>query len=170
MLTKLMLLTALITNLLACRPFFFGGKYKFGETKHLQEVEEALREDRFNDAIAAYQAHIEDRLAEDDRPAWENPYFYYLLIGDIELRRGEVDKALKAYELAESNGVADELVADRYRSVGRWYEEKQELQSAIEVLSRYKDRDPLLIEAILDRLAKELTRLEDSKEKPAAGL
>ena len=45
------------------------------------------------------------RLGRKDRPEWENPYFYQILMGDIQLSRGQPDEALAMYQEAEKNGV-----------------------------------------------------------------
>jgi tetratricopeptide (TPR) repeat protein len=104
-----------------------------------------------------YREHISNRLEVADRPEWENPYFYLLNVGDIELKRGDVDKALAAYEEAERQRVDLPLVADRYRAVAVWYEEHGQLQKALEVLTKYREKDPLIFDSMLDRVARELT-------------
>jgi tetratricopeptide (TPR) repeat protein len=102
------------------------------------------------------------RLKVPKRPEWENPYFYLILIGDIQLGQGLIEEAEKSYALAEESKVDEYLVSDRFRGIARWYEEQGKLSEAIEFLGRYRDRDPLLYESMLDRLAKELTLKEDS--------
>mgnify|MGYP006297132575 CR=1 FL=1 len=107
-----------------------------------------------------YREHISNRLEVTDRPEWENPYFYLLNVGDIELNRGEVDKALAAYQEAEREKVELPLVADRYRAVASWYEEHGQLERALEILTKYRDKDPLIFDSMLDRVARELTESE----------
>ena len=127
----------------------------------LSEAEEAFKAGKFDIAIALYEEHIRRRTAIDDRPSWENPKFYLIFIGDIEVSRGDIAAALKRYEEAEASLVSRELIADRYRSVARWYEEHNRLEEAFEVLKKYRERDPLLFDAMLDRIAKEISRRED---------
>jgi tetratricopeptide (TPR) repeat protein len=103
---------------------------------------------------------MESRLAATDRPEEENPYFYLLLMGDVELSRGDTVKALAFYEEAEQKGVASPLTADRYRAVAAWHEEHGQLKEAIDLLSKYRDRDDLLFDSMLDRIAKKLTLQE----------
>lgn len=129
-----------------------GGAYK------LREAEEYLRQERYDDAISAYQAHMEERLKLRNRPDWENPYFYYLLIGDIELGRDRVDDALHAYQLAEQHHIHRSLISDRYRYVANWYEKHGEYEKALELLTQHRELDPLLFDATLDRIAKALIR------------
>jgi predicted Zn-dependent protease len=105
--------------------------------------------------------HVEDRLADKDRPEWENPYFYYLIIGDIKLRDNKVKEALASYEFAEAKKIDVQLVSDRYRYVAQWYEKQGKPDLAMEVLKKYRERDPLLFDAVLDRVAREITRKED---------
>lgn len=130
----------------------------------VREADELTRAQRYDEAIALYRAHMEERLSVPDRPQWENPYFYLLLIGDVQLGRGQVDAALATYQEAEREHVDAPLISDRYRAVGRWYEEHGELQQALDVLSEYRDRDPLLFDVMLDRIAKELTAREDGPQ------
>jgi tetratricopeptide (TPR) repeat protein len=129
---------------------------------NLQRAEEFLRQKKFDQAIAAYTQHMHNRLAYPQRPEWENPYFYLLLIGDVHLHQGAVDAALTAYAQAEQAQVDRSLISDRYRSVARWYEQHNDLRSALALLERYRDRDPLLIDAMLDRLSKALTVQEEA--------
>ena len=129
---------------------------------HLRKAEEFSRQGRIDEAISEYRTHMNERLSEKNRPEWENPYFYLLLIGDLEIRNGRVDDALKTYEEAEDKGVDKTLVSDRYRYVGSYLAERGDYQKAIEVLTRYRDRDPLLIDSMLDRLARKLVASQDS--------
>lgn len=128
------------------------------ESAQLHAAEELSSEGKPEEAIAAYRSHISERLETPERPEWENPYFYLLNIGDIELSRGNVDAALAAYEEAEREKVELPLVADRYRAVAAWYEEHGELQKALDVLTTYREKDPLIFDSMLDRVARELTK------------
>jgi tetratricopeptide (TPR) repeat protein len=136
-----------------------SGCFSSGPTE-LLEAEELSAEGKHDEAIAAYQEHIANRLEVADRPEWENPYFYLLNVGDIELSRGNVDKALVAYEEAERQKVELTLVADRYREVASWYEEHGQLEKALEILTTYREKDPLIFDSMLDRVARELTERE----------
>lgn len=128
--------------------------------RELLDAEALSDEGKYDEAIAAYQEHIANRLEVADRPEWENPYFYLLNVGDIELSRGHVDKALAAYEEAEREKVDLPLVADRYRAVASWHEEHGQLEKALEILTKYRDKDPLIFDSMLDRVARELTESE----------
>ena len=133
---------------------------------HLKRAEELSRDSRFDEAISEYRKHMEYRLSLKTRPADENPYFYLLLIGDVELGRGDPEEALKNYEEAEQRGVHNSLVSDRYRSVARWYEEHEQLNEALQILKKYRDRDDLLFDAVSDRIARELTAKEEQQASP----
>ncbi|MEN9845631.1 MAG: hypothetical protein RIS36_778 [Pseudomonadota bacterium] len=133
-----------------------SGCFSSGPTE-LLDAEELSTEGKHDDAIAMYREHITNRLQVTDRPEWENPYFYLLNVGDIELNRGHVDKALAAYEEAEGRKVELPLVADRYRAVATWYEKHGQLEKALEILTKYRNKDPLIFDSILDRVARELT-------------
>lgn len=131
------------------------------EPSLLQQAEELTRQDRIDDAINLYQEHIQTRLAVKDRPEWENPYFYLLIIGDLNLRSGRVEQALLAFNHAETEGVDRGLVSDRYRSVASWHERSGQLDLAISILIKYRDRDQLLFDSMLDRIAREKVKRED---------
>jgi tetratricopeptide (TPR) repeat protein len=136
--------------------FGIAGCFSSGPTE-LVDAEQLTRDGKPDEAIAAYREHIANRLEVSDRPEWENPYFYLLNVGDIELNRGKIDAALAMYEEAERQKVDPALVADRYRAVASWYEEHGELTKALEILTKYREKDPLIFDSMLDRVARELT-------------
>lgn len=138
------------------------GCFSSGESAALREAEELASEQKYDEAIAAYHEHIHERLEMTERPEWENPYFYLLMIGDIELSRGATQQALLDYEEAERQGISLSLVADRYRAVAAWYEERGALKEALEVLNKYHDRDSLIFDSMRDRIARELSRQESA--------
>ena len=121
------------------------------------------REHRYEEAIAEYHRHINDRLGVKNRPEWENPYLYLLDIGDIYLEQGDVEKALENYKLAEDKEVKESYVIDRYRYIATWYEKKGDLKSALKHLEKYRDKDPLLFDLMLDRISRQMVKEEDSK-------
>jgi tetratricopeptide (TPR) repeat protein len=129
----------------------------------LYRAEELSQQERHQDAIAAYREHIEDRLTESKRPEWENPYFYLLRIGDLQLRLDDPTEALKSYEQAEEQKVEASLISDRYRAVAHWYIERDRLQEAFDLLQKYRDRDSLLFDAMLDRVGRALTEKETAR-------
>lgn len=131
----------------------------------VRQAEELSRQGDYSSAITLYREHMQERLNVENRPEWENPYFYLLLIGDVQLGQGQPEAALATYEEAEQMKVEPTLISDRYRAVGRWYQEHGQSQKALEVLSKYRDRDSLLFDAMLDRIAKELTAKEDAEAK-----
>ncbi len=131
-------------------------------SSHLERAEEYSRKGQFDHAIEEYRDHMETRL-DADRPEWENPYFYLILIGDIQLGQNKPVEALSTFEEADNKGVDKYLVSDRIRSTARWYEQHDQLDDAIRVLSKFRDRDDLLFDAMLDRISKELVRREDSQ-------
>jgi len=140
----------------------------YSGAERVRRADELTREGQYDAAISMYREHMDERLLVSNRPDWENPFFYLLLIGDVQLGRGNPHDALSAYEEAESKKVDPSLISDRYRAVGRWYEEHDQLPQALEVLERYRDRDPLLFDAMLDRVAKKLTAQEDAESASSA--
>jgi tetratricopeptide (TPR) repeat protein len=119
---------------------------------------------KYEEAIAAYREHIAERAAVSDRPEWENPYIYLLDIGDIYLQQGNVEQALTTYESAAEHDVKAGYVNDRLRYIASWYEEHGELEKAIEHLQKYRERDELLFDLMLNRLARQLVAREEAQE------
>jgi len=149
-------------SLSGCRIFYYEGGLSHPYSYNLSKAEEKTREGKYDQAINFYKDHIEERLESKSRPKAENPFFYYLIIGDLELRQNSVEEALAAYELAEEKGVDKGLVSDRFRFVSSWYEKKGEYEKAVEILTRYNDRDPLLFDLVRDRIVREIIEAEDS--------
>ncbi len=150
----LLCLVALLSTA-GCSP---GRKGDFG---HLEKADELSRSGEYGKAIEEYRAHMNYRLALKKRPQWENPYFYLILIGDIQLGSGDVDAAEQSYIEARDKEVDPYLISDRFRGIARWYESKGDLKAAIAVLERYRPLDTMLYESMLDRLSRELTEKED---------
>lgn len=137
-----------------------------GSSSSLYRAEELTQQESYDEAIAAYREHIDDRLEVSDRPDWENPYFYLLRIGDIQLRQQQPGAALESYREAELQQVEASLISDRYRAVAAWYIEHGQLQDAFDLLKKHRDRDSLLFDAMLDRVSRELTTREERKDMP----
>lgn len=127
----------------------------------LEDADHLTQEGEFDAAIAKYQEHIQFRLREKKRPLWENPYFYLLSIGDLELRKNDPESAIRRYEDAEQHDVEAGLVSDRFRFVASWYVERGRVTEGISLLQKYRSRDPLLFDAMLDRFSKALVAQED---------
>lgn len=132
----------------------------------LEKADEYSRQKRYDEAIVQYQKHIAARLADKNRPAWENPWFYLLIIGDIQLGQNKVAEAISSFEQAEKEGIDKPLVADRFRMVARNYENQGNLEAAFQTLQKYRDRDPLLFDLMLDRLARTIVSQENQNVKP----
>lgn len=131
-----------------------------------EKAEQLAAEGKHQEAIAVYERHISDRLAVSDRPEWENPYFYLLSIGDLYLSMEQPDQALKSFQEAEKQGVSADLVSDRYRALASWYVEHQQLEKALQILKTYRERDSLLFDSMLDRVARALTEQEATQVRP----
>lgn len=149
-----------ITATLLLPIIFFGCSYGRGSL-NLSEAEEQLRLKNYDQAIASYRAHIARRLAVKDRPSWENPHFYLMLIVDIELARNNIEGAQKALEEAQAKGVDATLIADRWRSFANWFEQRGRPREALHLLQTHRELDPLLFDSALDRLAKKIVQLEE---------
>ena len=141
--------------------FSYSACHSLSGESSLHRAEELSREGRYEDAIAAYREHIDDRLAVD-RPDWENPYFYLLKVGDLQLSMEQPEAALRTFAEAESHKVDPDLVSDRYRSVAHWYLDHEKPQEAFDLLKTHRQRDSLLFDALLDRVARALVEGESS--------
>jgi len=125
---------------------------------------ELSKEHRYKEAIEAYKRHISSRLADENRPKWENPYIYLLDIGDIYLEQGDVKAAINNYDLAKQNKVPKRYINDRYRNIATWYEKQGKRQEALKHLEANRERDPLLFDLMLDRISREMIAEEDNKQ------
>jgi predicted Zn-dependent protease len=112
--------------------------------------------------IPEYEEHIEARLKDPDRPSWENPHFYQLLIGDLYLKDNKPKEALKSYLKARKHGVEDSLISDRIRGLAKWYIDKAKKEDAFQLLKTWGALDPLLFDGLLDELARKMTAEEDN--------
>lgn len=149
-------LLAIITLLFAATGCGWSDSYT-----HLRRADELRRQDDPDGAIAEYRRHIAARLKDENRPEWENPYFYLLLIGDLQLGQGKFQEAIDSFELAGRNGVDSALVTDRYLYVAQLHADAGRIEEAIRFLEQYRDRDPLLFNIVLDRFAKMLVQREE---------
>lgn len=129
---------------------------------HLERAEQMSNEGDFEGAIAEYQLHMQERLRDSRRPDWENPHFYLLLIGDLQLAQGRVDQAEQSFLDAEKAGIEESIVNDRLRTLAIYFEKHRKYREALDVLEKYRSRDPLLFEGMADRIAKRLAFGDDS--------
>ncbi len=145
----------------ACERFGFRA---FGDYAYLEKAEEYSRQNEPDKAIEAYRKHKRYRLSLSDRPRWENPYLYLLMIGDLQLTQSKPEEALASYKLAEQNKIDPALISDRFRHLASWYESNGNFDAALSILTNYRELDPLLFDVMRDRLAKELVRKEEGKD------
>ena len=131
------------------------------ETLHLMKAEEFSRQGKYPEAISEYELHMRHRLELKKRPEWENPYFYLILMGDLELLQDKSEVALQRYEEAEAKGVDSNLISDRFRSLAHWHETRGRLEYAVSLLKKRREKDPILIDAMLDRLSKQIVAQEE---------
>lgn len=158
---KISVVLILLSLVTACS-LFREANMNLASAPDLRAAELALRQKDHSAAIEAYKRHIKARLSAKERPDWENPYFYMILIGDIKLKEGDIEGALAAYEEAEEHDVDPGFISDRYRYVASWQEQEGNLADAIDTLTKYRDRDPLLFDLMADRIARKLVNEESS--------
>ncbi len=87
----------------ACQPFFYFGTFSNQNSNYLEKAAELTNAKEYDKAIEIYRKHIDYRLALKDRPEWENPYFYLLLIGDLYLQQANTEKALESLGFSEQD-------------------------------------------------------------------
>ena len=139
-----------------------GGCF-FSSPSHLLRAEELRAAGKFEPAIKEYQAYIDQRIERKDYTDSDNPYFFYLLIGDSYLGMEDPAKAEESYLKAKENGTADNLVAGKLRGIGQFYELRGRYAEAIEFLRKHRELDPLLFDLDIDRNHKSLISAEDAK-------
>lgn len=139
-----------------------------GQSSALYRAEELTQQGNYEQAITSYEKHIQERVEVSGKPDWENPHFYLLRIGDLQLRQEKPLDALASYEEAERQKVEPTLISDRYRAVANWYLERGDLQQGFDLLTKYRDRDSLLFDAMLDRIGRELTAKDSLKTKASS--
>jgi tetratricopeptide (TPR) repeat protein len=131
----------------------------------LTQAEEFSGNGEFERSISAYEEHIKTRL-DSTKPEWENPFFYYLKIGDIYLRQNQPDKAISAYLTAKQKGIDKLMISDRLRALASWYEKNKQLEQALKLLTTHSELDPILFNAMLDRIARKLSDQEQTVTSP----
>ncbi|MCB0353025.1 MAG: tetratricopeptide repeat protein [Bdellovibrionales bacterium] len=135
-------------------------------SRYLRQAEQAARQGKTKEAETYYLRHIQFRLDFKERPDWENPYFYHLLIGDLYLKENNIEEALSHYQKARSEGVELGLVADRFRQIASFYESEEKFDQAISFLSEHRELDPLLFDLMRDRIAREMVQIEERSKDP----
>ncbi|MEZ4754584.1 MAG: hypothetical protein R3A13_09825 [Bdellovibrionota bacterium] len=145
----------LIISLVSC------SNYYPKNLRHLLQAENLTKHEKYDEAFSEYELHIKTRSQQPDLQQWENPYFYQLIIGDLQLKLKNPSAALKSYLKAEENGVSTILVNDRIRLVANWYESEKEYDKAINLLEKYRTRDSLMFDLMLDRLSKKIVSIQD---------
>ncbi len=165
----------LISALSGCQVFYgvFGGPFSYKKRPSDAQLAGELRaKGEFGEAVKHYQDHMQARLADPRRPIDENPYFYYLLIGDTYLDAGEPKQALESYHLAADNKVENEFIVDRITRLSRWYQEQGKLETARTLLQEHRELDSLVMDGLVDELNRaivaeeDLARLKAKNKKP----
>ena len=137
-------------------------KLDISNKSHAQRAKEFRESGDHKSAIEHYEKHITARLQDKSRPLEENPYFYYILIGDTYLEHREFENAKASYIKAKDNQVEAEIIAFRIRKLALWLHENQRSQSAIELLTEYRELDDLSLDYEIDRIHREMVKREQS--------
>lgn len=148
----------LLSFLAGCELLSMGS----GAPSHAAQAEMLRREGKTAEAVSEYESHILERLKNPLRPQDENPYFYYIHIGDIYREAGQFDKAIEAYGKAQQNDVEPVLVADRIILIAETYRKENRFDAAFALLRRFRELDPLLMDGQMDELHKAQVEMEQS--------
>ena len=132
---------------------------------HAKNAEEALQAGELDQAISEYRLHLDERLDDPNRPNWENPYFYSVLIGDIYLKQDLPERAKDSYLLAKENRVSNDVIVDRIRSLSRYYAAKGNLEEALSLLKEFRNLEPLMIDFDIDQLHRKIIEKEDAAKQ-----
>ncbi len=130
---------------------------------HLKLAETYRADGSYDFAIDEYRLHIAERLQDKKRSKDENPSFYYLLIGDCYLAKGDPENAKENYKLANQDNVSKEMTIDRYKQLARYYEGKADFNNGISLLREIRSLDPTLVDFEIDRIYKASLNAEDEK-------
>ena len=158
---RLALLLLLIVPLESCIVFFNSD----AKPSSADIAKSFRNEGKVDQAVEAYLKHIDARLADKNRDDKENPYFYYVLIGDTYRESDRLDDALKYYGLAIDKSVRKELLGDRYRLIAKALEEKGDYQSAFSILTQFRELDPLSFDLAIDFMHRRYIRKEQIRRK-----
>ena len=126
-----------------------------------QKAQSLENNKKFEQAIELYRKHFEMRLADRSRNDDENPFFYFVLIGDNYLKLNKPEEAKTAYDTAKINDVKNNILADRYRQLAQYYKNLQQFETAITLLRQYRDLDALAFDYDIDALHKEMIAKDD---------
>jgi tetratricopeptide (TPR) repeat protein len=129
-------------------------------------VDRAVRlqeEGKPHQAYSEYISHIESRLDAENRKEDENPFFYFILIGDAFLEAGDYRQALVSYAIAHSRDVQTGLVSDRVYLVAKRYSDAQEFDKAWEILKKYRFLDPLSFDYRMSELHRQMVQFEQEQ-------
>lgn len=128
-----------------------------------RKAERLVEEGQFPGAIEAYEAHIAERLADPQRKLTENPYFYYLAIGDLYLKQDQVEEAREAYIIAKEHKVSDLSLIDRFLQLANWHVDREEYEEAIYILLEYREIHPLIFDGRIDEVHKLMVAAEQEE-------
>lgn len=132
---------------------------------HAHRAEEFAQEKNYAQAIKQYEFHIQARLHNPNRPEEENPYFYYLLIGDLFLKLNDFSNAKASYVKAKNAQVSSELVNERLRGLSRYLEGQGNYEGAIQLLQEFRNLDPMFFDLEIDQVHKQMIQSEEEQEK-----
>ncbi len=135
-----------------------------GFSSHAQKAEDLRKQAKFEEAVSEYLLHIDERLRATRRPPDENPYFYYILIGDTYLERHEPARAEQFYSKALDKKVEQALLSDRFRTLGEWYKKRNDFENAFKVLKKYREIDPMMFDFEIDAVHKAQVEKEEQEE------
>lgn len=146
-----------------CSVFVWASDFRFPQNRltHAQRAQDLRNEHEVDEAVKEYHLHIEQRLATANRPEWENPYFYYLLIGDTYLENDQPQEAKDAYLTAYHEKVNEHFIVDRLVQLANWYLKHRQDEAGISLLRQYRELDPLLIDNEIDQMHKKIVSEED---------
>lgn len=131
----------------------------------LSQADTAFKNEQYSEAEKLYREHMQVRLENESKPEDENPYFYFILIGDSQLKLGQVKEADESYKTAKEKGVFPQLVADRFRLLARFLFSQKKYDEAFLVLDTHRDLDQLAFDGLKDELHKKLISEEDNIEQ-----
>ncbi len=132
----------------------------------INKVKELEENGKIHEAYKVYISHIENKLdKKENNQTKYNPFFYFILIGDMYLRNKNYDAALSSYLIARSRKIKKEIIVDRIQLIAKRYIKEKKYQKAWDLLEKYKNLDELSFSYQLSELHKKMVKEEQKNSE-----
>lgn len=126
----------------------------------LSKAQELESSGSYAEARDAYEKYFAQLLEQNYKTP--NPYFYQVIIGDLELKLGNPDLALERYQTAIEHDVNKGLLSDRIRLLADWWENAGEADRSLALFQQYRFLDPQSFDYELSQLHRRIVAREQN--------